>query len=250
LFLPTIVRDGYVVYATPGTTFFAVIGALLSLIVTVITLWGQLAIIAASIDPANDRAAATRIATNRLLPVIGVSILLVIAVVLSLIPAIALFAAAGIDFSALAAGSTKPTITNGGAMAGALLYLFVWGVAVFFVSARLAIWQSVLVEERLGLRSISRAWALTKGLTWRIVGVILLFGIVLVVAAGAAQAVVGIIFRLILGANNIATSTFLASIAGSLVTVPLMVLAIVFTAQLYRACADARGMTTMDSPPS
>ena len=111
-------------------------------------------------------------------------------------------------------------------------------------------WQAVLVNERIGLRSLKRAWALTKGATWRIVGAILLFGIVLLVATGAAQSVVGIVFRLILGADNIATSTVLASVAGSLVSVPLMVLAIVFTTQLYVACVGARDPLTTELPAS
>jgi hypothetical protein len=242
LFVPTVIRDAYVAYATPGTAGFAAIGGVLSIIVALITIWGQLALIAAASDPTNDKGASFQIARGRILPAIGVSIVIMIAVFLTLLPALVLLGVAGVDFEAIGSGqrASQMPIANGGALAGAILYMVVWAIAILFVSARLTIWQAVLVNERNGLRAIPRAWALSRGATWRIVGVILLFGIVLLVAAGAAQSVVGIVFRLLLGADNVATSVFLASIAGSLVTTPLLVLAVVFTAQLYLACRGER----------
>lgn len=240
LFLPTVVRDAYVAYATPGTGSFAAIGGVLSLIVTLVMIWGQLAVIAASSDPATDRGAAGRIATNRFLPAIGVSIVMLIALSVTLIPFFGLLALSHVDFARLAAGKELSMANaNGGALAGGFFYLLVWAIALLFIGARLTVWQPVLVNERVGLRSISRSWQLTRGSTWRIVGVLLLFVVVLLIAAGAAQSVVGIVFRLALGADNIATSIFLASIAGSAVSTVLIVVAIVFVTQLYLAFTGA-----------
>ncbi len=242
LFLPGIVRDAFVAYSTPGTSGLAAIGSLLSLVVLVITIWGGLAVIALSSDPNTDRAAAIGVANHRFLPAIGVSVVMVVAVVATLIPLVALVGFSGVDFAAVAAGK-QPSMSgmNPGALVGATLFMLVWGIAVLFVGARLAIWQPVLVNERLGLRSIARAWRLTKGATWRIVGVLILYSIVLMVATLAAQAVVGIVFRLILGADNIATARFLGTIAGAAVSTIFVVLALVFTAQLYMALAGAKG---------
>ena len=157
---------------------------------------------------------------------------------MTLIPAFALFGISGVDFSALARGSRLSlTGANGGALAGAFLYLLVWAIALLFVGARLALWQAVLVNERVGLRSVARSWRLTSGATWRLVGVILLFAIVLLVATGAAQSVVGIVFRLILGAD-IPTALFLGSLAGSAVSTMLAVVAVVFTTHFYLARID------------
>ncbi|TPG15400.1 hypothetical protein [Sphingomonas oligophenolica] len=241
LFLPTIVRDAFVAYGTPGSASFAAIGGLLSLVVVLISIWGQLALIAASSDPNTDRTAAIGIANNRFLPAIGVSIVMAVAICATLIPLFALVGFSGLDFTAMAAGK-QPSMAgvNGGALAGAALFMMVWAVALLFVGARLAIWQPVLVNERLGLRSIARAWRLTRGATWRIVGVLILFGIVLVVATLAAQSIVGIVFRLILGADNIATARFLGTLAGSAVSTVFVVLAVVFTTQLYVALAAAK----------
>ena len=75
-------------------------------------------------------------------------------------------------------------------------------------------------------------------MTWRIIGVLVLFCIVLLVATGAAQSVTGIVFRLVLGADSVATAAFLAGVAGSIVTTVFTALAAVFTAQLYVAIRE------------
>ena len=239
LFVPTLVRDAYVTYATPGTPSFALIGGVLSIIVLVITIWGQLAIIAAASDPAADRRAATQVANHRLLPAIGVSIVLGLAAFVTLLPAVALLVAAGIDFSALGDSQKMVANVSGGKIALVALYMTIWSIVALFVSARLAVWQPVLVNERNGLRAVGRSWALTRGSTWRIIGVLILFSIVLIVATLAAQSVIGLVFRLILGPENIATSVFLGGIAASAVSAVFIVIAIVFIAQLYAALAGA-----------
>ena len=62
----------------------------------------------------------------------------------------------------------------------------------------------------------------------------------LLVSAGAAQSVVGLIFRLILGASNIATASLLGAVAGAVVTTIFSVLATVFVTQLYVSLAGDR----------
>jgi len=244
LFVPTVVRDGFVAYSTPGTGGYALIGSLLSLIVLVLTIWGQLALIAASSDPTTDRTAAFRIASNRLLAAIGVSIVMLVAVVVCMIPLAVLLGLSGVDFSRMAAGQPMSTTgVSGGLLGAALIYMVLFAVAMLFVGARLSIWQAVIVNEAIGLRAIGRAWRLTRGLTWRIVGVIVLFVIVVSVATLAAQSVIGIIARLVLGAGNIATATWLGAIAAAAVSTPLIVVAVVFTTQLYLAVLAPRPAT-------
>ena len=241
ILLPMIVRDAFVAYATPGAVGVGAIGALLMLLMLVLTIWGQLAIIAAASDPATLRGDAFRIATNRLLPAIGVSLVLGIAFMIALIPAFAMVAGAGLDFKAMATGQSPSMAgVNGGLLAGALLYGLVWTLALLWVGAKLVIWQPVLVNERNGLHSVARSWRLTNGVVWRIIGVMILFAIVLIVAVSAAQFVTGTIFRLILGADNIATAVLLAAIAAAVVSTALTTLAIVFTTQLYAVLAGAR----------
>ena len=242
LFLPMIVRDAFVAYATSDTMSFATIRRLLSIVVLLLTVWGQLAIIAATSDPATDRAGAFRIASNRLLPAIGVSIVMGIVVMLTLIPGAAMLLSAGFDFRAMAAGQTPaPGSVSGGLVAGAMLFALVWTLAAFWIGAKLVVWQPVLVNERNGLRALARSWRLTNGVTWRIIGVMLLFVIVLLVAVSAAQFVTGSILRLVLGAENIVTARYVAGIVASAVSTALIVVAIVFTTRLYDALVGDGG---------
>ena len=234
IFLPTVVRAAYTAYA-PATPANAVIGAMLSLVILFVTIWGQLAIIALSSDPANARADATRVATRRLPVAIGVVVVVGIALTLLLVPA---FVAVGRSFGpssfALMQAGVMPKIAPGAAQF-ATLYLAVLAIALLFLGARLFVMNPVIVNERLGLGSIRRAFDLTRGWTWRLVGLLILYAVVLLVAMGAAQAVVGVVFRLLLGPNGIATASFLGAVAGGAVTAALSVVATVFAAQLYVA---------------
>ena len=241
ILLPTIVRDAFVAYSTQGTASFALVGGMLSIIVLVLAIWGQLAIIAVASDPGTDRGGAFRIATGRLLPAVGVTLVMLVAITITILPAVAMLASAGIDFKAMGAGQAPTAGSVSGALAaGALLYAFVWSLALFWVGAKLTVWQPVLVNERNGLRALSRSWALTNGSTWRIIGVLILFGIVFLVAVLAAQSVTGIVLRLILGPEHIATAVFLAGIVASAVSTALATLAIVFMTRLYDALAEAK----------
>ena len=246
IFLPGVVRNAFAFYAMPTTMGMRLVGLILTIATLLLSVWGQLAIIAAASDPATDRPAAQRIATGRLLPAIGVSIVVGVVLILSYLPAIAMLAGSGIDFAAVAAGAQiQPGDVSGGLLALMGLYTLVWLVVLLWLSARLTIWQAVLVNERIGLRSLMRSWALTRGTTWRIIGVLILFVIVVGIATLATQFVTGTVFRLILGADNIATALFLAGITASVVSTILAVIGIVFITQLYVALVqDKDGMAT------
>lgn len=239
LFLPAIVRDAYVALGTPGTMAFVVIGSALSLLALLAMIWGQLAIIAVATHPATTRDAAGRQARARLGPAFGITLLLGIVAVLAMLPPIVVLMRSGFDIAAAARG----TPALGGALsAGAgmfvILYSLVYVVAAIWIAARLVLLNPVILNARLGLGAIARSVALTRGLTWRIIGVVILFGIAVVVATGAAQSVSGVIFRLVLGASGTGLAAFLASAVGTLVTTGFTALAAVFTAQLYVATAE------------
>lgn len=236
LLVPTIVRDGFVGYATPGTPVFALIGGLLSIIVLVIMLWGELAIIAASTLPTTGRAEAQALANRRLLPLIGVSLVMVLIAGVLLTPAFIALAGSGFDWQRAAAGIAQTSV-NARRLAFAGLYLLVFAIIALFVGARLVVVNAVVLNESLGLGAIRRSWVLTRGHTWRIVGVLLLFVIVVSIAVLAAGSVSGLVFRLILGADAVAMVSLLAGIVGSAVSTIFTVIALVFIAQLYVAFA-------------
>lgn len=236
VFLPSVIQAAMQSYAaqpgaapSPGRSLLAM---LVSIGTLLLTLWGALAITAITSHPNVSRPEATRQATGRLLPLLGVSLVLGLAMALLAIPLIALLAAAGVDFARASAPGYRPELSGGTAVA-AVLYLLVLVGLLFWLFARLMPLVPVVLHERLGLRAIGRAFRLTKGMALKLVGVLILFAIVVIVATGAAQLVFGIVFRLILGPDGIPTATFLAGVAGAVVSTILSVLSYAFVARLY-----------------
>ena len=233
LFVPAVIDAAHTAYAGAGMTKVAV-GAVLTLATTVVALWGQLALIAASTDPATDRAAALRQANARLAPALLVALLLAIVFSLLFLPVFALLVAAGVDFATVGNG-VAPNVTSPGAAALAGLYGLVALVVLLFAGVRMLPLYAVVLHERHGARAIARSWRLTRRHSWRLIGALLLFLIVLLIATGAAQSVSGLVLRLVLGADARATVDFLASAIAQAVSTALTLVAVVFSAQLYVA---------------
>lgn len=233
IFVPSVVQAAFRDFALPGAAIVSTLG-------TLVTLWAQLAIVAASSDPATTRSSAQQIATARFLPAIGVLALVVVVAFVLAVPGIGLLAASGFDFAAAQANRPQAAIDVGKA-AGSGLYFFVFGLFMIWAGARLSVLYPVIVNERRGLGAIARSFRLTRGLTWKIIGVLILYAIVFLVALMAATSITGLVFRLILGANQAALALFLAGIAGAAVTTIFAVLQAVFTAQLYLAARAAQG---------
>lgn len=239
ILLPSVIRDGFVAFSTPGTVMFAVVGGVLAIGALVAMIWAQLAIVAIGTDPATDATEARRQAGRRVLPAVGVTVLVTLIGVLFMLPPVFVLIQSGFDFAAAASGSSvQMTPPTAGAAGFVGLYSLAYLLAVVWIGARLVLLNPVILNERLGVGAIRRSMRLTKGLTWRIIGVLILFVIVTLVSTWAAQAVTGILFRLALGANGIATATFLSGIAATIVTTAFTALAAVFSAQLYVAVRE------------
>ena len=243
MLVPSVVRDGFVAFATPGTSSFALVAGLLTILALVAMIWAQLAIVAIATDPATDAAAARRQGSARVLPALGLTIVLSIVAVVFALPPIFALALAGFDFTAAAGGRPVATPGVGGAAMFSALYLLVYLALAIWAGARLAVLNPVIVNERLGLGAIRRSVQLTRGLTWRIIGVFILFAIVLIVTGWAAQSVTGVVLRLALGADGVALATFLSSIFATIVTTIFTALAAVFTAQLYVAVREKHAVS-------
>ncbi|HXH16701.1 MAG TPA: hypothetical protein VNJ10_11290 [Sphingomonas sp.] len=239
IFLPSVLRDGVVAFSAPSTMMVALVGSVLSIVALVAMIWAQLAIIAIATDPATDAAEARRLAGARVLPAVGITILLTIVAMLFAVPPIVVLIQSGFDFAAAANGSAAQMTPPSAGAAGFIgLYGLVLVFVMIFVGARLILLNPVILNERLGIGALMRAFRLTKGLTWRIIGVLILFVIVLVVTTWAAQSVTGVIFRLVLGADRIVLATFLSGVSATIVSTAFTALAAVFTAQLYVAVRE------------
>ncbi len=231
IFLPAIVNNAVTAFAKPGSPGIAILAMVVALGVLVANVWGQLAMLAVATHPATTRSDAGRQATARLLPALGVLLVLGLVFGLALLPPLIAMARAGIDMTNRAAMQAMPAGVTG--MIG--LYSLVMLIVILFIGARLILLNPVVLNERRGLGALARSVRLTKGMTLRIVGLMILFGVVVLVPTLAIQSIVGLILRLVLGANGIPVAVFIASAAGAAVTTVFTVVAAAFTAQLYVA---------------
>lgn len=213
-------------------------GGIVGLVAFGLTLWGTLAMTAVASDPAVGRAAGLRIGARALPRTLAVMLVLGVALLLLWVPAIALLMGSGYDLAAAQRGDQVAAMANVRA-APVVLYSLLATAAMIWLFARLSVIYPVLVNERLAFGAIGRAFALTRGLTARIVGVVILFLVVLAVAVLATQGVFGTAFRLMLGAEQRLALVLTAAVL-AVVTTGFSVLQIVFAAQLYVAtCAPA-----------
>ena len=243
IFVPTLVGNAVSAFAapasgSPATPATGGLGAVVALAILLAGVWGQLAMLAVSSDPATTRADAGRQATQRLLPALGIVLLLGVVFTLAFMPLIFFLMRAGVNFTSPNAMQSVSASTAGSAS----LYILVLMVLGLVVGARLLLLNAVIVNERRGIGAILRSVRLTKGMTLRIIGLMLLFGLVLLVPMLAVQSVVGLVARLVLGGDAPGLVAFLASAAGAVVTTVFSVVAAAFTAQLYvAAVADKDG---------
>ncbi len=240
LVLPPVVNNALVLLVPPQPAVQLVAG-IVAVASALLAILGSLAILALATQPSTDRTDAYRQARARLLPALGVSLVVGLIALVLMAPVFIALIASHFDFAAASAAASAPARMPQLPRATAMfvvLYSLALGVLAIWASARLMLLTAVVLNERLGLGAIRRSIALTRGLTWKLIGVLLLFAIVFAIATFAAQAVVGLVFRLILGGDQIPTAMFLAGIAGALASAALMALAYVFTAQLYVATRE------------
>ncbi|HEU0044122.1 hypothetical protein [Sphingomonas sp.] len=235
-FLPSAGQAAVAAYGGTSTGV-ALLSAVVTLVALVASVWGSLTVIGLANDPAASRAAAGRQATARLPAALLLMLVAIAVAVVAALPTVGVLAANGYDFQAAvqrAGGAGAPKLAPGVA-----LFLFVYGLLLLLVAlwlyARLLPLLPVALHERRRIGAFGRALRLTRGMTWRLIGVVLLFGVVFMVASWAAQAVVGTAARLLLGAEHITTATFIGALAAALVAAAFATVVAVFGARLYAA---------------
>ncbi|WP_034160476.1 hypothetical protein [Sphingomonas sp. ERG5] len=208
-------------------------------IAAIVSLWGQIAIIAFAIDPAAGRVTAIQMANKRVASAVGIKLLMVLAAVLLIAPIGVAMGLAGFDFAAAMAGSEQDLPSG---VAGFIaLYILALTALVCWLVARLALIYPVIVWERRGIGALRRSVVLTRGIAWKVIGVMILFGVVAGVAIIAAQFVFGSILRLAMGGKgDISVATVLTSVLVGAVITAFIVLFSAFIAKLYLAVRDRR----------
>jgi hypothetical protein len=220
--------------AAPG---FAAGLSLASLLLAVVTFWGQLAITALALDPSLGRGAVPA-ATRRLPAGLLVMIVLLLAALLLALPMGIILGLNGVDFSTATPGA-MPAVPPAASL-WVVLYVLVLLPVTLWLAARLAVVLPALVGERLALGAIPRSWRLTRGAALKIAGVLILYGVVATVASLAATTAFGAVITLVAGRgeDGLSLATVLTGTVGGAVSTAFTVLGAAFTAKLYLALRD------------
>lgn len=245
LFVPGVISAAVSAAATPGTPL-AFVASLVSIAASVILIAGVLAITAVASDPNVDAAQATRVGVARLLPALGAIAIIVVLLFVVLIPITLLIMHAGATFDP-ATGRFDLARASGSALnlAGAIALVAL--IAGLWLTAKIAPLFAVIVNERRGLGAFARSFHLTRGSTLRLIGVVILYGIVVIVAVMAATLVTGVLARLLLGPDAPGGVAFVTGAVSSAVTALLTVVQTVFYARFYVAARE-RDQPVTDAP--
>jgi hypothetical protein len=234
-FVPLTIQGSFAPVIEDASFGLALVLRLISLAFAVLSLWGSLTLAAMVLGGEGDPGT---IGMRRLPAALLVWILVLVLFCLLFLPVVGALIAGGTDPASLARG-IRPEIPKVIAWPLTLYSVAALGV-VMWISARLVVVAPVIIAEKRALGAIARSWKLTRGITWRVIGVTLLYVMVSTVATLAAQTVFGSIFQLVAGpGGGLSLSGVLTSITVAAVQTAFSVIVPAFTAKLYLALTAA-----------
>ncbi len=243
IFLPASITDSIAPLGVSGSPMQLPI-SLANLALALVSLVGQLAIIALVLGVATAPGEAVNLGLRKLFSAFVFSLIWVLALVVALLPVIILVAFAGAGSKALASNDQAAVADliahmSPAALGSTALYMLLWVVGAIWISARLVLGFPAMLAEQIGLGAFRRSFDLTKRLVMKIVGVLVLYLIVSAVAALAAKAAFGGAIRLLVGDSGpMSLATVLTSIAVGAVGMIFSVLQAAFVAKLYVAACN------------
>lgn len=213
-----------------------------TLLLALPALWGQLFVIGFALVPEAGGASAQRGATRSFgRALLAMLVLFAVWAVLALPIAIA-FTSSGIDIVALRAGSSAAfDAVSGTAVTFMFCYGLLLSIVIAFVITRLTMLYPVIVAERGVIAALRRAFALSRGIFWRVFGVMILFGLVYAVAQAAVGSVFGLLFHLLEpNAGPFGIGAIIVAILSGMLRTAYTLLISVFVAKLYQAATSTR----------
>lgn len=197
------------------------VGNLLSLI-------GNLAIMALCLMPGMSVGESLRLGVARLPKMLGIVVMFFFALLVLMIPIVIILKMSGAQISADMSPEDVPGI--------AILLAIIVGAALLYASARLLTLSAVVVDRNPPIiETIKSSFASTNGIVAKIVGVLLLFFVVTLVVSGAVASLSGILFGMLGKAVSAPLlGKGLTVLATGMVSALLSIVSTVFAAMLYR----------------
>ena len=182
--------------AVPGQAPEAGLWLLFLPVLVVAGIVGNVAIAYLALRPGSSVGEALRRGLSRLLSLLAVAILLVVLfIVLAFIIALIVALLVPGAMTAAQSGATTPAMTQ------AILFvaLIVLPIALYFGARLMMITPAAAAEAGGPFELISRSWALTAGHVWKLIGFLLLVGVLVVVVTAAVELIAGIPIAVVTG---------------------------------------------------
>lgn len=208
-------------------------------VVLVLGITGSLAVSTLALGRAATVGEAIGHGFRRLLPMLGATLILVLALCLILVP---LALATGLKPGDLA----SPTPATAGKM---LLVMLAFLALFLFFAVRLLLTTPVAAAERAGpVAIITRSWTLTRGHFWKLLGFLLLLGIAALIVVMVATMLVGLVVVALLGPPAPGTASALVMLlVGGLLNAVFLVVMTTMVARLYLQLAGGAPAPTKGS---
>ena len=225
---------------TPGQPPEAGLWLLLLPLLVLATLVGNIAISYLALRPGTSVGEALRRGGARMPALVGAAILLTIAgaILFFVLAVIAVLAVPGAISAAQTGGPPTPAM----ATAIVIVFIVIVPIALYFGS-RLLLMTPIAAAEAAGpIAMIGRSWRLTAGHAWKLIGFLILIGLLVGILTAAIRSVTGILFAIAAGPLEPgSTSTWLVIVVMSLVN---MVVAAYLASLVARIYAQLAGTAT------
>lgn len=214
---------------------------LLTIVVGVIGIVGQLAIIRLVVGPSLTVGEAIAHGARRTLPYIIAILLLILALFLVAIPFGAILTAMGVT---LERGATPPPA------AAILAILFI--ALLLYLAVRMLVTSAVASVEKAGpIAILKRSWQLTGGHWWRLFGFVLLFILGFIIVVGAVSLVITLIARTFFGEiEPLSVAALLVALVEAVASAAATTLFAVMIARIYVQLAGDRTAEEVSVPSS
>lgn len=206
------------------------VGGVVGIVLMLPVIWSVLALTGLAVEQAGVTAA-RKAALGRLPQAVGAALIVVAILVVALLPL-------------MLTGGNGPSLMNACAPAAVPdanpnwmrpVYGIAWLLVAVFVAARLTLLYPVIVAEGGVIGALRRAWQLSGGIVWKLIGVWILFQVVKIIAELAAASAFGIIAKIVApSAGPFAVSSIIVAIIVACVGVAFWIIFATFTALLYR----------------
>lgn len=204
------------------------IGAFGFIVGNILSLIGNLAMMALALMPGTSVGESLRLAVARMPKMLGIVAVFLVALTALIIPVVFILKISGTSFSANMTAQDLPPV--------ALLCALIVSAVLLYVSARLLTLSAAVIDRNPPvIETIKSSFAATRGITAKIVGVVLLFFVVTLVVSGAVASISGILFGMLGKAVGVPLlGKGLTVIMTGMVSALLSIVSTVFAAMLYR----------------